>query len=641
MCGIVGVYAFAATPRDELADVRRMRDAMIHRGPDDAGLWQDSTHRVVLGHRRLSILDVSAAGRQPMAGADARVQVTFNGEIYNHQVLREELTAAGHVFRSRCDAEALVRGYEQHGVEVVHRLDGMFAFAVWDGRGAGRLVLARDRLGKKPLHYVERDGRLLFASEIRALLAHPDVARDLDPIALDQYLTFGNVPSPRTLFAGIRKLPPASRLVCTPAGTTLERYWSPLDDPAFDRAVTEDEAVAHVRALVRDAVRKRLISDVPLGALLSGGLDSSTNVAIASELTSRPVRTFSIGFAGFGPAENFHDLPHARGVAARFGCDHHEVMVTAEECLAHVPELAAQLDEPLGDPACLPMHFAARAARQGGLVVVLVGEGADEVFAGYDDMVHAVRVGLPRFERVRRLPRRARRALHAFARISRAPAGRIDVLRRALAGEPMYWGLDVAFWDVEKAELLEPAARAAMGPGSAPLVRGYYRELEARRPGADRVQQLSWIELCNRLPELLLARVDRLTMSHSIEARAPFLDPALVSYALALPARLKLRGATTKYVLRRAVADVVPPAVLARRKQGFRVPLPAWLRNELAPWAEHQLRHAAIHRRGLFRTGAIDAMWRRHRAGAFDHSFDLWVLLQLAGWYEHWIERRA
>ena len=641
MCGFVGVYAFAATPRDELEHVRRMRDAMIHRGPDDAGLWQDDARTVALGHRRLSILDLSEAGRQPMAGGDPRVQLVFNGEIYNHEALRGELAAAGHAFRSRCDAEAIVRGYEQLGAGVVDRLDGMFAFALWDGRARGRLVLARDRLGKKPLHYVERGGRLLFASEIRALLAHPDVSRDLDPIALDQYLTFGNVPAPRTLFAGIRKLPAASRLVCTPSGVTLERYWSPLDEPAFERDIAEGEAIERVRVLVRDAVRKRLLSDVPLGALLSGGLDSSTNVALATAMGAGPVRTVSLGFSGFGDAQNFHDLPHARAVADRLGCEHHEVVVTAAECLAHVPQLAAQLDEPLGDPACLAMHFAARAARQSGLVVVLVGEGADEVFAGYDDMVHAVRVGLPRFERVRRLPRSARRTLHALARIMRAPAGRVDVLRRALAGEPMYWGLDVAFWDVEKAELLEPAARAAMGPGSGPLVRGYYRELAARRPGADRLQQLSWIELCNRLPELLLARVDRITMSHSLEARAPFLDPALVAYALALPARLKLRGATTKYVLRRAVADLLPPAVLARPKQGFRVPIPEWLRGELAPWAEHQLRHAAIHRRGLFRAGAIDAMWRRHRAGQFDHSFDLWVLLQLAGWYEHWIERRA
>ncbi|MBX3158725.1 MAG: asparagine synthase (glutamine-hydrolyzing) [Deltaproteobacteria bacterium] len=635
MCGIVGVHGFAATARDERAHLQRMRDTMVHRGPDDAGIWQAADRSVALAHRRLSIVDLSAAGRQPISNEDGSVWLTFNGEIYNHAGLREPLIAAGHTFRSRCDAEAIVHGYEEHGPAVVDALDGMFAFGLWDA-GARRLLLARDRLGKKPLYYVEVGGRLLFASEIKALLAHPDVGRDLDPVALDLYLTFGNVPAPRTLFAGIRKLPPAHVLTCTrERGIEVRRYWSPLDAETFGRPVPDDEAADHTLTLLRRAVHKRMMSDVPVGALLSGGIDSSANVALMTELLGRPLRTFSVGFTGFGPGENFHDLPYARRVAAAFGCEHHEIAISAEECRAHVPELATQLDEPIGDPACLPMHFAARAARAGGVTVVLVGEGSDEVFGGYDALVHLLDTTVPRFESVRRLPRIVRRGLHGLARLLGAPAGRIDVLRRAARDEPLYWGLDVAFWDTEKAALL---AHDRPSGGAADVVRGFYRELAARRPSADRLQQVSWVELCNRLPELLLMRVDKLTMAHSLEARAPFLDADLVSYALGLPSAHKIRGRITKYVLRRAVRGVVPRAVLERPKQGFRVPLPEWLRGELSGWARHQLRDAAIHRRGLFRRAELDRMWEQHVAGAYDHSFDLWCLLNLFAWYERWIE---
>jgi asparagine synthase (glutamine-hydrolysing) len=619
-----------------------MRDAMIHRGPDDEGLWQAADHRVALAHRRLSIVDLSAAGRQPMTNEDGRVWLTFNGEIYNHQELRASLIAAGHVFRSRCDAEVVIHAYEEYGTDVVQRLDGMFAFGLWDGREGGQLMLARDRLGKKPLYYTDRGGRLQFASEIKALLAHPDVPRDLDPVALDFYLTFSNVPAPRTMFAGICKLPPGCILTCSPSrGIEIRRYWSALDGSVPGRDVPEAEAIGTVRTLLRSAVRKRMMSDVPIGALLSGGIDSSTNVALMSELVHRPLQTFSIGFDGFGTEENFHDLPYARQIASRFGCDHHELSVSAGECRDFIPELATQLDEPLGDPACLPMHFAARAARAGGVTVVLVGEGSDEVFGGYDVMARVLDVTSPRFERVQRLPRVLQRMLLGIARLVRVPAGRIDLLRRAVEDEPLYWGLDVAFWDNEKAMLLEPSAHAATSGGALGVVRGFCRELESRRPHADRLQQLSWIELCNRLPELLLMRVDKLTMAHSLEARAPFLDADLVAYALALPAHLKIRGNITKYVLKEAVRPWLPDAVIARPKQGFRVPLPAWLRGELAGWARHQLHHSAIHRRGLFRRDAIDRMWERHQSGTYDHSFDLWCLLSLSAWYERWIEGRC
>ncbi|MCS6912733.1 MAG: asparagine synthase (glutamine-hydrolyzing) [Myxococcales bacterium] len=644
MCGIAGIFQFAGEPRDTEAQLVRMRDAIAHRGPDDAGTWISPDRRVLLGHRRLSIVDLSPAGHQPMQNEDGRVWITFNGEIYNHESLRGPLIQRGHHFRSRSDTEAIIHLYEEHGVECVTALDGMFAFALWD-QGRQRLLCARDRLGKKPLYYTVLDGRLLFASEIKALLAHPEVPRELDLVSLDLYLTFANVPAPRTLFRGIFKLPAAHFLTCDAHGQiSTRRYWSPLvgpDWPATSDAARDQEAIETVRHLLREAVRKRLMSDVPIGAFLSGGVDSSTNVALMSQLVSEPLRTFSVGFRGFGEAENFHDLPYARQVAERFGCRHQEVVVTAEECKAYLPELAWQQDEPIGDPACLPMHFVSQAARQAGVTVVLVGEGSDEVFCGYDDMQSVLHTHDTRWQMVQRLPRLLRAGLHKVSQLSGAPAGRIDVLRRAVRGEPLYWGLDVVFWDTEKADLLTAEARGQMGPGAAPIVQGYYDEMRRLRPEADFLQQISYVELSNRLPELLLMRVDKLTMAHSLEARAPFLDYHLVAYVLSRPANLKIRNGRTKYLLKEAVRPLLPEAIIERPKQGFRVPLPAWLAHDLSAWAERLLRDSPLMRRGLFRREYIDWMWRRHRDGTQDHSFDLWCLLNLAAWYEHWIEGKA
>jgi len=375
MCGIAGIFNYGSAPADDRDVACRMRDAMTHRGPDDAGVYQSADRRVVLVHRRLSIVDLSASGHQPMANEDERVWITFNGEIYNHKARREALVQRGHAFRSRSDTEVIVHAYEEYGPQCVAGLDGMFAFALWDERRQ-ELLLARDRLGKKPLYYTSSGGSLMFASEIKALLRHPRVARDLDPVALDAFLTFSHTPAPLTLFKNIFKLPAAHVLRCRADGTLLiQRYWSPLDGDEWP-SENDAESVERVRELLERAVEKRLMSDVPIGAFLSGGLDSSTNVALMSRLTSRPLRTFSIGFEGFGEAENFHDLPYARRVAREFGCDHHETTITTADCQQAVPQLVFQQDEPIGDPACLPMHFIARAAKADGVSAFWSAKGA-------------------------------------------------------------------------------------------------------------------------------------------------------------------------------------------------------------------------------------------------------------------------
>jgi asparagine synthase (glutamine-hydrolysing) len=636
MCGIAGLYNYSSALRDEKAAVCRMRDAIAHRGPDACGLYQSPDNRVVLAHRRLSIVDLSDAGRQPMTNEDGSVWITFNGEIYNHAVYREPLLAKGHKFRSHSDTEAIIHLYEEHGPDCVKQLDGMFAFAIWD-TNARRLLLARDRLGKKPLYYTVTGGRLLFASEIKALLEHPDVRRGLDLEALGHFLTFSNTPAPETLFQNIRKLPPAHTLTFDSSGNThTERYWSPLDGPEWKSTADENESVERVRELLTRAVSKRLMSDVPIGAFLSGGIDSSANVALMSRLVSEPLRTFSIGFEGFGETENFHDLPYARQVAREFGCNHQEVTVTAEDCQKAVPELVFHQDEPIGDPACLPMYLVSRAARQDGVTVVLVGEGSDEVFGGYEDMARHIHSYHTKWRRLNQLPGPLRSAIYRFGRSTGMTDGRLDVLRRSAVGEPFYWGLDVVYSDVEKDRLFRSRTTGKMGAGAAPIVRGYYREIAEQRPQADFLQQMSYVELSNRLPELLLMRVDKFSMAHSLEARAPFLDHELVSYVLGLPQHLKIRGRQTKWVLKQAMTGILPKEVITRRKQGFRVPLPAWLAGPLAGWAEERLFSSTARQLDFFDFTYIRELWQRHISGAEDRSFDLWCLINLFGWYEYW-----
>jgi len=636
MCGIAGIYNYGAVPVDERANLCRVRDAMVHRGPDDSGIYQSSDRRVTLGHRRLSIVDLSEAGHQPMSNEDGTVWITFNGEIYNHQQYRAPLISKGHQFRSLSDTEAIVHLYEEYGADCISRLDGMFALAVWDA-SRGRMLLARDRLGKKPLYYTMADGRLVFASEIKALLQYPGVARDLDIEALGHFLTFSNTPAPFTLFRNIRKLPAAHLMICDAAGNCrIERYWSPLDGAGWDEAPPEAESVERVRELLKRAVEKRLMSDVPVGAFLSGGVDSSTNVALMSQLVSEPLRTFSIGFDGFGATENFHDLPYARSVAREFGCNHTEVTISADDCRTGLPDLIYNQDEPIGDPACLPMHFVSRAAKEHGVTVVLVGEGSDEVFGGYEDFATSLSSYSDKWKPLLRLPQVVRQGLYSVARYTGGSNGRLDTLRRAAKNEPFYWGLDVVFWDTEKRSLLRPEARSMFGAGSAPLSSSYYREICDRRPEADFLQQMSYVELSNRLPELLLMRVDKFSMAHSLEARAPFLDHELVSYALALRQHMKIRGGTTKRILKQAVRGILPDEIIDRKKQGFRVPLPEWLAGPLAGWAEERLFSSSARRLDFFNFDHIRHLWKLHQSRQSDKSFDLWCLINLFSWYECW-----
>jgi asparagine synthase (glutamine-hydrolysing) len=612
-----------------------MADRLAHRGPDGAGTWQHNEFRVAFGHRRLSIVDLSAAGAQPMTNEDGSVVITYNGEIYNHQSLRAELEAKGHIYRSSTDTETIVHLYEEEGPACVERLDGMFAFAIWDARHR-RLVLARDRIGVKPLFYLRLPGGLVFASEIKAILCHPAVRPELDEQALYDYLTFAFSPSPRSMFRGIHKVAPAECLTIDLDGRiTSETYWTPFSQTANEEvgSMSETEIERHTLELLRSSIAKRMMSDVPFGVFLSGGLDSSTNVALMAELSDAPVRTFSTAPLGH---PKYDELAPARVVAKRFGTDHHEVLVSESDFAEFLPTLLDHQDEPLSDWTCIPQHFVSKLARDSGTPVVQVGEGADELFHGYKGYADHRRYFVP-FQRY--LPPLARRALARAAVDLTRRAGRgqrhAEALTDAALSPIPYWGGSICFRGELKRRILGPnlhhegesLARAEL----------LWDEAERLRPGADLLQKMSYLELKQRLPELLLARLDRIAMLSSVEGRDPFLDHRLVEFVLALSPDMKVRNGTTKYVLKQAVRGLLPAEIVNRKKQGFGTPMAEWLRGDFGQRAEARIADSPLISEGLLDIRPLDGLFAEHRTGRADWSYHLWNVFNVCEWHRRWI----
>lgn len=637
MCGIVGIW----TRKGESVDPRLLadlRDAMTHRGPDDEGLWLREPQRDVgFGHRRLSIVDLSPAGRQPMFNEDRSVVVTFNGEIYNHEQLRSELQRRGHRFVSHCDAEVLVHLYEELGTDMVDELVGMFAFAIWD-ESRERLFLARDRLGKKPLYYLDQGGTFAFGSEIKALL--PLLARrELDPVALTHYLTFAAVPPPRTLFAGISKLAPASTLVIARDGPREQvRFW----DPIANRARFDGDAVdwlTELRHRLERSIERRMMSDVPVGVFLSGGVDSSTNVALMSRAIDEPVNTFSIGFRD---AAQFNEFEWARRIADQFSTNHHELLIDAHDLWKFMPGLVFHQDEPIADPVCVPLYFVAKLAKDSGVTVVHVGEGADELFAGYQNYVDAHRHLVREWRWFRSMPAFARRlaVLLGDPLLANRPSYEVhrEALRRGAQNDGrLWWGGAVAFYELSLERLTTDALRRDAGAFAAREVIAGIDRTATDAGARDELDRLIYQDLRLRLPELLLMRVDKLTMANAVEARAPFLDHEVVELAMALPTDEKIRDGVGKHVLKRAVADLLPHDLVWRPKQGFGTPVSQWFRGDLADELSAKLDSAAIHELGYFDRELIRSLIAEHRGHHAERSFQLWNLLNLALWFDHWI----
>lgn len=643
MCGICGVweYGAAAGGRVELSLVESMRDVMTHRGPDDRGALLFDEGRGGFGHRRLSIVDLSEAGHQPMRGCTPKVWTTFNGEIYNHSSLREDLLKRGHRYSSQTDTETILHLYEERGLDFVHDIEGDFGIALWD-EARGMLALVRDRVGVKPLYFYHKAGRFIFASEIKAILQHPAVTPDVDEEALYHYLTFMTTPAPMTLFKDVRKLPAGHLLTINRDGALkVEQYWDALPPERIDTERSEQEHREEILRLLRASIEKRMMSDVPFGVFLSGGVDSSANVALMSEKMSRPVDTFTVGFRDH---EELNELESARRVSELFKTNHHEIIIGEEEMKSFLPDLIFHQDEPIADPVCVPLYYVSKLARDSGTIVVQVGEGSDEIFSGYDKYVKNLLFYERFWQHAEKIPLMARRAASAAMRPPLSATGKmktvIEMIRRLGADEPMFWGGAVIFDESFKPRLLSPEFRKSLQTRSSlDAIRPYLERIERERPDSDFLTRLIYLELKLRLPELLLMRVDKITMATSVEARVPFLDHHLVEYAMGIPRALKVEGRTGKHILKRALEDILPHDLLYSPKRGFGAPIYGWFRNDLGEWFDDHLLNSAMRRRGFFDYELIRRLLDEHRRGVRDQSSYLWGLLNLSLWYERWIER--
>ncbi len=640
MCGICGAWEHGAARgnigRELLVS---MRDVMTHRGPDDAGELVFDDARGGFGFRRLSIIDLSAAGHQPMHGCTDRVWLVFNGEIYNHTMLREGLEQRGHVYASRTDSETILHLYEERGLDFVHDLEGDYAIAIWDA-DRERLVLVRDRAGVKPLYFYHRNGRFIFASEIKAILQHPEVTAELNEEALYHYLTFITTPAPQTLFKDIQKLPAGHILTIDRRGEIqIKQYWDALPSATAPSGLSESEHEANILKLLRDSIGKRMMSDVPFGVFLSGGVDSSANVALMSELMTEPVRTFTVGFKD---TEELNELDSAHAISQRFATDHHEVMIGRAEMQKFLPELVFHQDEPIADPVCVPLYYVSKLARDSGTIVVQVGEGSDELFAGYDWFRTYLQIEDRFWRHAERAPAAARRAAAAAAKpfVQKILKKRLasELVRRLGANESLFWGGAIVFDETTKARLLSQEARATYnGLSTYDIVRQYQETFATQRPDADAAARMTYLELKLRLPELLLMRVDKITMATSVEARVPFLDHHLIEYAMTLPRELKIKGNSGKHVLKRALESILPHDVLYKPKRGFGAPVREWFRGQEGEELIAQILNSRLRDRKLFDYKFIERLGDEHVREQRDRSAELWCLLNLTVWYERWI----
>ena len=629
MCGINGAFVFDGSSFELTDDyVSRMRDTMAHRGPDGAATWIDPTRRVGLGHRRLAIIDLSPCAAQPMSNDDGTLWLTYNGEIYNHGELRAELSRErGFRWKTdHSDTEVILRAFETWGIDCLARFRGMFAFGLWDAR-ARRLWLVRDRIGVKPLYYSVHHGRVTFASEIKALLEDPDQPRRVDEAAFFDYLSFLTTPAPSTLFEGIRKVPGGTWVRFDDTGAvTTARYWDVWDEARTFRGAAVDDASAAELVLeaLRTSVRLRKVSDVPVGVFLSGGIDSSTNAALFSEGESGPVKTFSIGYAGRYESYR-NELEYARRAAAFVGAEHHEYLVTARDVIDFLPRMIRLQDEPIADPVCVPLFYLAKLARDNGVIVCQVGEGADELFIGYPNWMHAIER-----QRLDDLPMPALAKQTAAGVLSGLGYDRtvhVEWLRRGGRSQPLFWSGAEAFTDAEKRRLLSPRARRAhAGATSWTAIKPIRDRFEAAAPEISAANWMSYVDLNLRLPELLLMRVDKMTMGVGLEGRVPFLDHRLVGLAMSLPSAMKTKNGTLKHVLKKAVRGLIPDDLIDRPKRGFGVPVNELFQGPLASIAGAELERVCAE------TDLLDAHEVRQVMQTADGA-KRWYLLNFALWW--------
>jgi asparagine synthase (glutamine-hydrolysing) len=624
MCGIAGFLAKWGEARPDARVVQRFAAAMIHRGPDGGGFFFDGP--AALAHRRLSIIDLSPAGLQPMTNEDGQVAIAVNGEIYNHQELRSDLEKKGHHFRSHSDSEVVAHLYEEVGDRVPELLRGMFALAIYDVK-ARRLLLARDRFGEKPLYYTQRPDGFAFASELAALLADPGTDADVSPAAVDLYLSLQYVPAPDSIFRQVKKLPAGCLLEVACGGEPRVRRYYQINYQRALHALDEREAAERVRAAVEDAVRVRLMSDVPLGAFLSGGLDSSIVVACMARATSRPVQTFSVGFVG----AEVDELPFARIIAQRFGTDHHELVVDPD-MTSLLPSIVRHHGEPFADSSALPTRILCEMTRRQ-VTVALSGDGGDEAFGGYrryrwGDLAARLSSSPLAFLACKALQATPGARAHAIRRFGR---------RLADDDAARYLSLICHFSREEQKALYGPRLRETLVSDAAHALFSQHLQASAAQ---DNVSRYCDLDAHTYLPDDIFTKVDIASMTFGLEARAPFVDHLVMELGAALPGRLKLHRGKGKYILKQAFADLVPPAIRSRRKKGFASPTRGWFAGRLRQFARDLLLSPEARQRGLFDISEVERLLARHAAGE-DHGERIWNLVVLEQWHRELVDGRA
>ncbi len=668
MCGIAGILAFSSSAHVEQDELMRLNSAMPHRGPDGSGTWLSDTRKVGLSHLRLAIVDLSTDAAQPMRDSDSTVWLTYNGEIYNHLDLRRELELAGHTFRTdHSDSEVLIHGYKEWGIaRLVEKFIGMFAFAIWDARKK-RLTIVRDRVGIKPVYFTRAGGRFIFGSEIKALMTVGDVPREVNGTAIAHYLSFMVSPAPLTMFRGVFKLPAGHIMEIEADGSArARRYWdalpgkSGIDEEArglSGKAATDYYSKEILRRL-EVAIERRMMSDVPFGVFLSGGIDSSANVALMSRIANQPVKTFTVGFSDH---THLNELEYADKVAKEFQTDHHEIRVDGADMRGYLNDLIISQDEPISDWVCVPLYFVSKLAKDNGVTVVQVGEGSDEQFAGYDSYMKYLKLH-------DRMGSGALKSLVGAASpilgaLARAMPGRrsvfeqaYEISRRINLGHELFYGGSNAFWAVHVEKYLNTSAISpdprdidtgvegleldgAESGDSGNIIDTIAQAVTNTNASADTLTKMIHAEFRLRLPELLLMRVDKITMSTSLEARVPFLDHELVDLTMDIPRELKVDGYKTKHLLKQALRGVIPDEIIDRKKMGFAAPAAEWLREDFGIVAESMVLGSPLAaNNGPLNATAIRRAFDDHRSGRQNNALHLWVLLNLTAWHDHWID---
>jgi asparagine synthase (glutamine-hydrolysing) len=635
MCGIGGVFdhGYSSSPEVTPELLTRMSDAMVHRGPDDSGHFISRDGRCGLTFRRLSIVDLSPAGHQPMKTTDGRFTIVFNGEVYNHLAIREELIALGYQYRSHSDTETILYAYQQWGEDCLNKFLGMFSIAIWD-EDKRELFCARDRIGIKPFYFATPNGRFIWGSEIKVLLQHPAISAELNERALPHYLSLLMPPAPETLFAGVHKLEAGHTLrVSSNGDITKRRWWNLLDAGEPLTGITEPQAIEEIRSLLRRSIKDRMMSDVPFGVFLSGGIDSSLNVALMSELMDRPVETFSVGFKDL---EKYNELSYARSIAEKFKTNHHEVLIDSSDAKRVISDLAYHEDEPNGDPVCIPLYFVSKLARDSGTIVVQVGEGSDEEFAGYPWLIRDIRLHEKYWKPLTSVfPKFIRRAAYlASTPLLKHPLAR-EYMRRFSTGEELFWGGAMAFTEEHKSKLFKSydAERDSTGQ----FVERWHKEVSSRYPRSAYAKRMMYLEFQQRLPELLLMRVDKVSMATSIEARVPFLDHRIVEYAFRLPMSVTLGpNYEPKHILKKAAEGILPHEHIYRKKMGFAAPVTEWLKTDLRPMMEEYLYASQIVAKH-FDLNYVRSLVSEHVAGTRNNGQILWTLFNLTLWESRYL----